>query len=148
MSTEPQINNLGFAASLTGAIFALFLPIGHLLIFAIFEVISPPENPENDGYLKGYAMMIALMIPLFFVYFIYFLFLCINKNISLKSLLIISIAIPSSIALLVNIPFDEPMSWNGFTPVLLASMFFSCSLCIGSWGWHRTLKTYKKLIKS
>lgn len=93
MSTEPHIKDEHVKAALSGSLHAMIVPIVFILFFIFGEIFFPPENPENDGYLKGFIMIIGLMLPLLSAYFIYFMFMCIGRNMKIRTAFIISLPI-------------------------------------------------------
>lgn len=144
MSTEPHINIEGrhVLASLLGAIASMLLPIAFVVIFILGEIYSPPENPENDGYIRGFAVVLGFMPLMFVSYFIYYIFMSFKDQVTLKR--------ACSFSLLAALVIGFGFSWlirDGVPTIHIfpigfsISAFLGISLCIGAWAWHRKLNT-------
>lgn len=144
MDTDPHINIKGIhlLASLLGALVAMIIPILFILLLVLGEIFYPPENPENDGYIRGFAVVLGLM-PLFFVfYFTYYIFLSLKPRLSLKK----AFSVALSVATLIGFGFCWAMSENAqiiYTAITGLSMFgfLGFSLCTGTWAWYKKLNT-------
>ncbi|AWB65463.1 hypothetical protein C2869_02985 [Saccharobesus litoralis] len=142
MSTEPLFNIQGkhFLASLLGALASMAIPLCFVLLFGFAEIYYPPENPENDGYLRGFAVFLGFMPILFFSYLTYFILLSIKQGLSFKVASVVS----TFLAALIGLGFARLASLGGnlndaIITGALVFTFFATSLFAGTWAWHRKL---------
>lgn len=144
MDTDPHINIKGIhlLASLLGALVAMIIPTLFILLFVLGEIFYPHENPENDGYIRGFAVVLGLMPLLFGFYFTYYIFLSLKSGLSLKK----AFSVALSVATLIGFGFGWAMSESAqiiYTAITGLSIFgfLGFSLCTGTWAWYKTLNT-------
>lgn len=143
MTTEPLINldRREGLASIIGALASMISPIAIVAWFIFGEIFYPPENPENDGYVRGFATLLGFIPLMLAVNFVYYIFMSIKKNLTLKSACKVSVIL----SIISGMAFSWIMRESTQIVYLLImgcsiSLFFAISLCVGSWAWHCTLK--------
>jgi hypothetical protein len=148
MTTEPHISfdRREGLASFLGALASMAPAVLLVVWFMLGEIYFPPEDPENDGYIRGFASIVGFLPLMFIVNFMYYIFIGISKDIELKTTCKISVVLSIFSGVGFGSLFKE---FNDFvTPLLVGgfiTLFFSISLCVGCWAWHRTLKKHNKL---
>ncbi|ADZ90923.1 hypothetical protein Marme_1662 [Marinomonas mediterranea MMB-1] len=126
-------------AAFIGALTSLLIPVSFIVFFVLGEIFYPPENSENDGYIRGFAIFLGFVPLIFFSCFIYFILMSIKETLSLKSALIVSLLLSCSLGFLLtknSAPMPQLFIYWGSV-----SLFFSTTLCLGAWVWHKKLKT-------
>ena len=144
MSTEPHISIKGkhLLASLLGALASMLIPIVLVVFFVLGEIYYPPENPENDGHIRGFAVFLGFIPLMFFSNFIYYIFMSLKERITLKKASIVSLLIAFILGFSFSRAISEGMPIVHMISIGLSiSAFIGISLCIGAWAWHKKLNT-------
>lgn len=144
MNTDSHINIQGrhLVASLLAALASMIVPILFVTLFVLAEVFMPPENSENDGYIRGFAVFLGFIPLMFFAHFTFYIFISLKDKLTLKATF--------TLCFTVSLVIAAGFSWllKGSLPILdmlfvglSTSVSLGASLCVGGWVWHKKLST-------
>ncbi len=141
MSTEPTIKNENLWAAVKGSGLSTLI----LFVLLICSIFFIPATPEDDGHIRGAAIIIGFLPVVFGVLFIYFLVLSAKQNRPLKFALIIQSILVSPIVILVLVAaYKGAGLYVALLNALYTFGFFSFVVGLGSWAWSKPQKHITK----
>jgi hypothetical protein len=142
MSTEPQIKSENVWAAVKGAAAST----GAIFIALVASVVVIPSAPEDDGHIRGAAILVGFLPLVLGVLFVYYLVLSARENRPLKFALLVQTIIILPFSLFI---FYVAFQGAGFFIAALNAFytfaFFSVVGSVGAWAWSKSQKHITKL---
>ena len=138
MSIEPQLKSENFWAAVRGAM-ASTAVIFVVLVTSVFFI---PSSPEDDGHIRGAAIVVGFLPLVMGIFFVYYLVLSAKENRPIRFALLVQTVIIGPLAAFV---FYMALQSSGLFVAVLNSFytfaFFSIVGAFGSWAWSKSKKT-------
>ncbi len=141
MSAESGIKGENIWAAFKGA----GLPTIALFLLLLCSILFIPSTPEDDGHVRGAAIVMGFLPIVFGVLFIYFLILSVKEGRPLKFALIVqSVLISPVLILVLVVAYKSAGLYVALINALYTFGFFTFVLGLGSWAWSKPKKHITK----
>jgi len=141
MSSEPTIKGENVWAAAKGAGVSTLL----VLVLLVCSIFFIPSTPEDDGHVRGAAIVVGFLPIVFGVLFIYFLILSAKENRPLKFALIVQSLLILPLVLIVLIAaYKSAGLYVAILNAIYTFSFFSIIVGLGSWAWSKPKKHITK----